>query len=123
MGLVAVKSAVNTARSVVIPTSQGVPDYTMRCRLDGLDYNLRFLWNERMERWGLSIFRDDQVLLVGGLFLVCNWRLLRFYQYNLDVPPGELIAVDLSGDQAPPGLYDMGQDFRVQLTYYPVTDK
>ncbi len=115
--------ATPTPRTVTIPTAVGVPHYTMRCRLDGKDYNFRMKWNERSQRWHMNIYADDETPLVLGIKLVANWPLIRYYQYNPDVPQGALIAVDLSNDGSPPGLYDFGEDLRVELTYFPVTSR
>lgn len=110
-----------TPRTVTIPVAVGIPHYTMRCRLDGKDYNFEMKWNERAERWHMSIFADDETPLVLGIKVVTNWPMLRYYHYNPDVPPGELFAMDLSGDAAPPGLYDFGAEKRVELVYFPTT--
>lgn len=110
-----------------LPPSQSIPTlpipyYTQRTRLDGKDYNLHFAYNERMDRWSLDIFSDDDRPLVLGIRIVANWSLIRFYQYNKDLPPGELMAIDLSGDGSPPGFNELGFDKRVVLTYFPLTD-
>lgn len=107
----------------VIPTVPGLPDYTLRTRLDGRDYNLRFLWNEREARWSMSILTPEDEVLAYGIRLVLNWPLLRFYQYDDRLPPGEMMAMDLSPDKSAPGLDDLGVDKRVQLTYFAVTDR
>lgn len=107
--------------SQTIPTVTGVPFYTMRTRLDGLEYTLRFAWNELYARWFMDIFTDDGVRIAVGVKLVTNWPLLRFMQWDERIPQGEMIAVDLTGDGSPPGLYDFGPGKRVALVYYPKT--
>jgi hypothetical protein len=107
--------------TIAIPTVAGEPYYTQRTRLDGRDYNLHFAWNEREERWRLSIHDDEDVPLVRGLKLVANWPLLRFYRFDPRVPPGELMVVDLTGSNEPPGLDDLGIGRRCELVYYATT--
>lgn len=107
---------------VDIPTVAGVPYYTLRTRLDGRDYNMRFAWNERAERWHLDIMTDTGELLVAGIKLVANWPLLRFYHSDSRLPPGELSVIDLTPDGSPPGLSDLEIGARCTLTYYPTTD-
>jgi hypothetical protein len=109
-------------RSLVIPTLEDNPYYSIRVRLDGLDYNLRFAWNERVERWNFDILTDDGKVLATGIRIVSNWPLLRYYQYDKLMPPGEMMAVDSTLDGSPPGFFDLAPGKRVQLIYFPVTD-
>jgi len=110
------------ATELVIPTVVGSPDYTLRTRLDGREYNLRFLWNQREGRWYLNISDDSDTPIVSGQKLVCNWPLLRFYQYDKRVPPGDLRVISLSADGSPPGWEDLEIGRRCQLVYFPKTD-
>lgn len=103
-----------------IATTPGRPDYSMRTRLDGRNYQLRFLWNMREERWYFDIISDADELLAAGIKIIANRPLIRFYQWDVRLPPGEFRAVDLSTNGSPPGLFDMGKGLRVELTYYPV---
>jgi hypothetical protein len=50
--------------------------------------------------------------------LDCNWPLLRPYRSREHCPPGALIAVCLYDPQRPPGLNELGEGKRVELTYY-----
>lgn len=107
---------------LVIPTTTGRPYHSLRTRLDGRDYTLRFAWNQREERWYLTILDDEDTVLLAGLKLIANWPLLRHYHSDPRVPPGELAAMDLTeGGGTPPGLDDLGQGKRCELTYYAVT--
>lgn len=108
--------------ALLIPTRQGEPYYTQRTRLDGREYNLRFAWNQRIERWFLDINDGDGVPIVLGLKLTSNWPLLRAYRYDPRVPPGELAAMTSPKDNVPPGLNDMGKGLRCELTYFAATD-
>lgn len=106
--------------SLVIPTlNDGTSDYTMRVRLDGSVYILRFLYNQRLDRWSLTITDDAEDLLAAGIPIVANWGLIRFYKYDPRLPPGEFMAIDLSGDGSPPGLLEMAPGARVRFVYFP----
>ena len=106
----------------IIPTLEGVPDYTMRTRFDGRDFNMRFLWNERIERWSMSIFDADQVPLAVGIVIITNRPLTRYYRWNAAMPQGDLTAWDLSNPAGePPGLYEMAIGRRVELAYQATT--
>ncbi len=106
----------------LVPTSPGVAYYTQRSRLDGRDYLLRFAWNQREERWYLSLFDDEESPLVQSIKLVCNWPILRHYRSDPRVPPGELMAMDLTGNNTPPGFEELGEGLRVELLYFPIAD-
>lgn len=106
----------------VIPTVAGNPNYTMRTRLDGRDYLLRFQWNQREERWYFDIFADTNEPLAVGIKIIPNRPLLRFYQWDQRLPPGEFVAnIDIA-DDSPPGLYEMAIGERCELTYFPVLE-
>ena len=106
----------------VIPTKAGVPYYSMRTSLDGRDFNLRFAWNQREERWYMDIRSDIDEPLALGLKLVTNVSLLRAMAFDPRLPPGLLMAMDMTLDQSPPGYYDLEIGKRVQLVYDPTTD-
>ncbi len=105
----------------VIPTSE-YPTYTQRVRLEGSDYKLLFRWHTREARWRIDMFDAEDDALIRGLAVEANRPLLRYYQFDDRVPPGELIAVATTTDTSPPGLEELGVGKRVELTYYPAED-
>lgn len=102
---------------LLIPTTPGAPYYQQKTRLDGRDYILHFAYNEREDRWYLSLHDEEDIAILRGLKLVANWPLLRHYRFDTRVPPGELMVIDLTGDGAPPGLNELGESLRCQLNY------
>jgi len=109
--------------TLVIPTIPGRPYYNLRTKLDNTDYTLRFAWNQRLERWSMDILSIQDIVLVSGIKLVSNWPLLRYYQWDLRVPQGEVMAVDLSPDLSPPGIDDLGVGLRCELTYFSTVSR
>lgn len=104
-----------------IPTlDDGSANYTMRTRLDGRDFNLHFKWNAREERWYFDILTDAEVPIAMGIKIIANRPLTRFYQWDRRLPPGDLIAWDLTNNGSPPGFYDLAKGKRVELSYHPV---
>lgn len=101
----------------LIPTSDA-PYYSQRVKLEGRDYLFRFAYNEREERWRLSIFDDEESPLLLGLKLVTNWELLQHYKADTRLPPGELWVMCTSGDDEPPKLDELGEGKRCELTYF-----
>jgi len=106
--------------TLTIPTTPGVPFYTQKTRLDGVDYILGFRYSQREDRWYFSIYDSEENPILLGLKLVTNWPLLQAYRFNTLVPPGEIMAIDLTNDGTPPGLDELGEGKRVQLTYFEV---
>lgn len=106
-----------------LPTlTDGSHYYSMRLRLDGSDYNITLHWNARQERWYLSIADSENQPIVSSICVVCNVNFLRFVQHDVRSPPGSMIAYDLTDDDAPPGLTELGEGGRVKLLYYPIED-
>lgn len=109
--------------SKTIPTvDDGTAYYTIVSRMDGRDFQLRFAWNEIDSRWYLDILDVEGTALVTGLKLVANRPLLRFYQWDTRLPPGDLRVMDLSGNEDPPGFLELAIGKRCELTYFPITD-
>jgi len=103
---------------LTIPTSTE-PFQRMTVRLDGRDYVLELRYNQREERWYLSIADDEGAPILSGLKLQANWPLLWRHRYNTQVPPGEILAaVTTATDRSPPTLNDLGEGKRCELTYY-----
>jgi hypothetical protein len=100
---------------LVIPTFTD-PLYTQRTILDGKEYLFTFDWQDRSERWYLSIHSINEEPLILGIKIVANWPLLRKFPKDGRIPAGELVAVDFAESGEPPGLLELGT--RVQLHYY-----
>lgn len=103
--------------ALLIQTSAD-PYYTQRVRLDGRDYILRLAWNQREERWSLSLFTDRDEPILFSLKLLCAWPLLSPYRYDDRLPEGELYVCDWTGDGSPPLLEELGEGRRCQLLYF-----
>ena len=103
--------------TLIIPVT-GDPFQTLKVRLDGSDYVLSLAYNQREDRWYLSIADDEETPILSGLKLVANFGLLFRHRYNIAVPPGELMVTDTTADRSPPGLAELGEDKRCQLVYF-----
>lgn len=99
-----------------IPIPRGLPLFRMRVTLTERDYDLRFDWNGRTERWYFTLTSGDTVV-ARGRKVVCAIPLLEDDRWKPMCPPGMLLATDFS-DQggAPPRFSDLGT--RVRLFYY-----
>jgi hypothetical protein len=107
---------------VPTPVSSSAPDRTLRTQLDGRDYLLRLTWNGRESRWYLSVYDGAGDVLAASLKAVCNMRLLRRKSWDPRLPPGELYFIAQTADQSPPGIDELGEGKRVELTYWPAEE-
>jgi hypothetical protein len=105
---------------MIIPTlSDGTAFYTQRVNLDGSDYTFDFRWNTRLQRWYLNLYDSAGTLLAASLKIVLNWPLLHYLHARDGMPAGELWCISLGSSVEPPGLDDMGEGLRCELTYFP----
>jgi hypothetical protein len=102
---------------IEIPVAFDTPLYTERVTLDGVEYLLKFDWNDRENRWYLGLFSVTGSPLATGIKIVANWPLLRKIRGE-NMPPGVLSAVDLSPlNGESPTYSELGA--RVKLVYRP----
>ena len=101
--------------TLILPTlTDGTPWYDFSIDLDSRTSLLEFHWNARDAAWYLSIYDQDENLVLAGRKLVLDFPLLaRFLDPRL--PAGELFVVDTSAANQPPALTDLGS--RVVLLY------
>lgn len=90
-----------------IPVSSDEPSYKIRVDLEGIDYVLRFNFNERMNRWVMGIYDAEETPIILGIALVVNYSLLRIYTVE-GMPPGEMILFDTSEKNQECGRNDLG---------------
>lgn len=110
--------------SQLIPTSTVLTDYRQTTTLDGRDYILRFLFNQREGLWFFSMFDEEEDPIVEGLKVVVEHSLLRLIT-DPRKPPGLLVASDDTAREPEegqkilaldPGLGELGE--RVVLLYF-----
>lgn len=108
----------------LIPTRTDLTNYELTVELDGVDFDLRFLWNDRDESWYLTITETqetsideetgEKVPLLSGVPINIGVPLMRVLT-SLDRPSGELLAFDTTGTGTAPGKTELGS--RVLLYY------
>jgi len=109
------------AEPIFIATlADGREFYSLRTRLNDLEYGFTFQWNIRQERWYMTIADAEDSNILASICVVCDFDFLRYGHHDARCPPGILIAYDLTGNNLPPGLKELGVDKRVRLTYHPV---
>lgn len=113
--------------SVVLGLRPDLDSYTERVTLDGVEFDLAFVWNERDSQHYMSIFLADtpvntdgsRVAIIASLPVLVNAPLLLNVPGRVR-PLGELIALDTSGQDLEAGRGELGR--RVILTYTPQAD-
>ena len=81
---------------VAIPIASGTPNQRQRTSLDGRDYLLTVVHNQRLGRWFLDLADQDEAPIAQGLRLVTGYPLLRTVT-DPRRPSGELFVTDLQG--------------------------
>jgi hypothetical protein len=96
------------------PTRVDLPAYTYSIQLDGSLFNLSFTYNDRMDRWMISIADTSGNILIGEVPVIVNYPLFDRYKVA-GLPLGTLFAFDTANTNTDPTRYDLGD--RVRLYY------
>lgn len=108
--------------ALTIPNRTDLTAYTERVLLDGVSYDLEFLWNDRDNSWNMTVYDSATAVntdgsrdaIVAGIPVHVGWPLLRQYVVT-NKPAGEIVALDTSGKDLDPGVNELGS--RVVLVY------
>jgi hypothetical protein len=100
---------------VIIPTRTDLASYAFSIELEAVVYRFRFQFNERDQSWFFDLLTEDGVPIRQGLKVVTNFPLLLRIASD-QAPPGQLYAIDTTGEDLRAGLEDLGD--QVQLVYF-----
>lgn len=92
---------------------QGQTDQTIHEVLDGVPVTLRIIWNERFKYWSMNIYNRQQALIIAGVKLVTNYKLIG--RFNLSELAGDFVWIRISGDKTEADVNSIGNDY--QLVY------
>ena len=97
---------------LTLPVDVENANYDFNISLDGVVYNLEYYWNERAALWQMSVYDSTREnLLLGSIPLVLDFPLT--YQYVADeLPPGDFLVINLTGDSTPPNRNNLGTDVK-----------
>jgi len=98
----------------IIPVIK-TPFFTETVTLSGTEYVLSFQYNQREDRWYVSLYDTNGNAIYLGRKIVCNIPLFRKCASG-SRPLGDLFAQTLTADDTPPKLEELGD--RVKLVYY-----
>lgn len=84
-----------------LPVDQDAPWYTFTTTLEGATYTIEMAFNTRAQRWMMTLGDATGTAVICGLPIVIERDILSGLRY-LPVPPGYIVAFDLSGQQQQP---------------------
>lgn len=101
---------------LIIPISDAATlgNFYQTVTLEGVDYQLDFVWNDRESFWYVSIKDDEGNERRSGLKAVCNFPITRHWKES-NRPPGQFIFLDTREIPVDPGLDELGVE--IPLTY------
>jgi len=113
--------------SLLIPLRSELDHFEEQVLLDGVTFDLFFIWNERDEAWYMSIFDPTVVAdedgartpIIGCIPIHVGQMLLNEFS-DRRRPLGDIVAVDTSNEDLDPGQRDLGE--RVILLYLSNAD-
>lgn len=107
--------------TVVIPgPANSYPDQTVKVPINGITYNIRWLWAERGNAWSFSIADADGPIL-DGVRVALNVDLLN-NTADPRKPNGMIIAIAADGHEADPGKDDLSEDGKVKIVFIDQVD-
>ena len=96
-----------------IPLSSEFPSFDFNIDLDEVNYTLDFTFNQRANKWMLSIWDSDRDnLILGQIPCLVNTPLLYNFASS-DLPPGSLIFIDETGKNKDPERDNLGTDLKL----------
>jgi len=100
-------------------TRKDLPAYYYTVALDGINYTISLKFNDRMNKWMITLGDSEGNDIVSNVPVVVNWPLFDRFRFD-GIPPGTVYAYDTSGQNLDPERDELGD--RVRLFYLPVAD-
>lgn len=98
-----------------LPLIPSVPSYRVGTTLGGTNVVLDLRWNARDAAWYMDMSTEDEVMIRAGMKIVLG-AMLGGRVTSALFPPGQLLAVDLTGSGTEATLDDLG--VRVQVLFF-----
>ena len=93
---------------VSIPVFPENSSFTQTIAIDNASYKLHIYWNTRDEYWYFDLFLPDDTPVLNGIKMPVNYTLISSF-FGLNIPPGDFILFDESGNNTPCGRYELGE--------------
>lgn len=99
--------------TLVIPVRSDFAAYDFQIDLEGIVYTLDFGFNQRSERWYMSIYdQAKENLLIGDIPILINIPLHDQY-IDERLPPGRFIAINETGKNEQATIDNFGSDIKL----------
>lgn len=99
---------------LTLPITNDTFNYQFRTVLDDVVYTIEIRYNERINRWILSLSDSEGVSLVTGKIILLNG--VSWINFKADnIPKGFLLTLNVKDSNIEPELSNFGKD--VLLTY------
>ena len=70
--------------AVIIPIKDN-SNHELTIELENIIYRLYFLYNEKFDYWSMSIFNEDDDLLLSGIKIVPNYPMIYYLNNRVDI--------------------------------------
>jgi hypothetical protein len=97
-----------------IPTRSDIPAYSFKIQLEKTTYQITLTFNDRMNKWTMTLANNIGEPFVSPVPLAVNWDLFGRFAYS-GMPPGKFYAFSTDGTFVDPARFDLGG--RVKLLY------
>ena len=95
-----------------LPVRSDIRSYTFTIDLEDRTYTLRFRFNERLGLWTMDIADAQDVDIALGIPIQTDVDM--FSQIiDTDLPPGNFVAIDETGEGRDAGEDDLGNDVKL----------
>ncbi len=104
-----------------MPVRSDLPAYQFQIDLEEKIYTLAFKWNDRKERWVMSILTSEGVEVLMGIVLLTDVAIVdQYLNISVEMPPGRFFVIDETGEGKNPGIDDLGNDIKL---FYLTSDE
>lgn len=96
-----------------IPVAARTAHQTQTTTLDGRRFRISLDWNQRIQRWFVSLATDEGVWIFRSKGLVLGSDILRQTRYLPEAPQGALVLLDLQDQDVEASLDSLGARHRI----------
>jgi len=105
---------------IEIPVFPDQASSSQTIAIEGITYKLFIYWNIRDEYWYFGLYLPDDTPVLNGIKMPVNYPLISSF-FDENVPPGNFMLLDESGNNEPCGRDELGN--RCIFTYVTSDDE
>ena len=103
-----------SVKELPIEIDETTGSFRLTVDLDEIEFTFDFQFNDREGFWYFDVYDFEDTLLKAGIKIVVQIPMLLIYK-EANLPPGDIMAIDLTNADKEAGLLDLGND--VLLVY------